>query len=163
MSAITLRPICDGDDGVMHDMFVAIRRGPMDAAGFDPVTVERLMRHQFDMQRAGYRFACPAATWEAIVADDVVVGRIVTDDDEAGMMLVDIMVDPAHQRQGYGSQALAALIARAGKRPIELHVDHGSPAESWYQRYGFEQVGADDLQARLVRAHRDRLLVRPGA
>jgi GNAT superfamily N-acetyltransferase len=163
MSAITLRPICDGDDGVMHDMFVAIRRGPMDAAGFDPVTVERLMRHQFDMQRAGYRFACPTATWEAILADGVVVGRMVTDDDGAHVMLVDIMVDPAHQGQGHGSQALAALIDRAGKRPIELRVDHGSRAERWYHRHGFARVGADDLQAHLVRVPTATVLAATGA
>jgi GNAT superfamily N-acetyltransferase len=134
----------------MRDMFVAIRRGPLDAAGFDERTVERLMQHQYDLQRAGYRFAYPSSASEAIVVDGDVVGRLITHDSAERVVLVDIMIDPAHQRLGIGSRVLADVIARARIRPVELRVDHSSQAEPWYRRHGFEQVGADDLQAHLV-------------
>jgi GNAT superfamily N-acetyltransferase len=140
----------EADEHAMRDIFVAIRRAPLDAAGFDAVTVARLMQHQFELQRAGYRFAYPTATSEAIVLDDDVVGRLITDDSAERLVLVDIMIDPAHQRNGIGSRVLVEVIARAGVRPVELRVDHGSQAEPWYRRHGFEQVGADAMQAHLV-------------
>ena len=92
-----------------------------------------------------------------------VVGRLVTDADNARVTLVDIMIGPDHQCRGHGTQALLALIARCGDRPIDLRVDHGSRAEGWYHRHGFEQVGADELQAHLVRLPPANLLAATGA
>jgi ribosomal protein S18 acetylase RimI-like enzyme len=149
-----LRPEEHGDEAALREIFVATRRGPLDASGLDAATVERLMVHQFQMQRASYRLAFPDSTWETIVADGAIVGRIVTDADDDRVLLVDIMVAPAHQRRGHGSQALGQLIARAEPRPLELSVDHGSPAEAWYRSYGFEETGRNDLQVHLVRRPR---------
>ncbi|HEX6658222.1 MAG TPA: GNAT family N-acetyltransferase [Ilumatobacter sp.] len=132
-------------------MFVAIRRGSLDSAGFDANTVDRLVQHQFDLQRAGYRLSYPSVTSEAIVFDGDVVGRLITDDAGERVVLVDIMIDPVHQRQGIGSRVLAELVTRAGSRPIELRLDHGSSAEGWCRRHGFERVATDDLHAHLVR------------
>lgn len=152
MSAVpVLREEREPDECVMRAMFVAIRRGPLDAAGFDPPTVDRLMQHQFELQRAGYRFAHPHARSEAVVLDGTVVGRLITDDSCEAVVLVDIMIDPEHQQCGVGSHVLCELIARNASRTIELRVDHGSPAEAWYARHGFEPVGSDQLQSHLVR------------
>ena len=150
-SLCLLRPVCDSDERAMRDMFVAIRRGPMDAAGFDASTVVRLVQHQFELQRAGYRLTFPDATSEAIVADGELVGRVITDDDQARVVIVDIMIDPAYQRRGIGSRVVVDLVARAGSRPVELRIDHGSPLEGWYRRHGFEPVAAQDVQAHFVR------------
>ena len=157
-----LRPVCDGDEPAIRQMFVAIRRGPMDAAGFDPGTVVRLVEHQFELQRAGYRLTFPHATSEAIVVDGELVGRVITDDDEARLVLVDIMIDPGHQRQGIGSRLVADLVARAGSRSFELRIDHGSPVEAWYRRHGFEQVAANDVQAHFVRMPAANVLAATG-
>ena len=148
-----LRPEGQADDGAMRAMFVAIRRAPLDSAGFDASTVDRLVQHQYELQRAGYRFAHPAAHSEAVVLDGVVVGRLITDESDDRVVLVDILIDPAHQRRGIGSCVLRELFARHSTRTIELHVDHGSPAEAWYARHGFEAAGGNELQAYMVRIH----------
>ena len=46
-----LREERDADEPVFCTIFVANRRAPMDAAGFDDQTVERLVQHQFDRNR----------------------------------------------------------------------------------------------------------------
>ncbi len=148
----TLRSEHDDDETAFCSMFVAIRRAPMDAAGFDGDTVERLVQHQFDLQRVGYRYTYPLAQTEAIVVGDEVVGRLITDDSGDRVVLVDIMVDPARQARGIGTRVLRQMISRHPGRSIELRVNHGAPADAWYRRHGFEQVGADELQAHLVRA-----------
>ena len=147
----TMRPDVDADEPAFRAIFVAIRRAPMDAAGFDADTVERLVQHQFDLQRAGYRYTFPLAETDAIVVGDEVVGRLITDHSGEQVVLVDIMIEPARQQQGIGTHVLRELIARHPGRSIELRVDHGAPAEAWYHRHGFEQVGADQVQAHLVR------------
>ena len=147
----TLRPERPFDEPAFRAMFVAIRRAPMDASGFDPDTVGRLLQHQFDMQRAGYRDTYPLAQTDAVVVGDEVVGRLIVDAGAARVVLVDIMIDPSHQQQGIGTHVLRDLIDRHAGRTIDLHVDLGSPAEAWYRRHGFEQVAADQLQAHLVR------------
>jgi ribosomal protein S18 acetylase RimI-like enzyme len=141
----------EADERTMRDVFVAIKRTALDSAGFDANTVERLMQHRFDLQRAGFRFAYPRASYQAILHHGDVVGRLITDDADERLVLVDVMIDPSHQRQGIGSRVLAGLVARAGSRPLEARLDHGSPAEAWYRSHGFEHAGHDDLQAHLVR------------
>jgi ribosomal protein S18 acetylase RimI-like enzyme len=123
----------------------------MDASGFDPEMVERLLQQQFELQRAGYRDTYPLAQTHAIVVGDEVVGRLIVDVSGDRVVLVDIMIDPSRQRQGIGTHVLCDLIARHAERTIELHVDLGSPAEGWYRRLGFEQIGADELQAHMIR------------
>ena len=151
-AAPALRPDRDADESAFCSMFVTIRRAPMDAAGFDAATVERLVQHQFDLQRVGYRYTYPLARTEAIVVGDEVVGRLITDDSGEHVVLVDVMVDPARQRQGIGTRILRKFIAGHPGRTIALRVNHGAPADAWYRKHGFEQVGADELQAHLVRA-----------
>ena len=151
MTEPTLRPERPVDEPAFRAMFVAIRRPPMDASGFDPEMVERLLQQQFEMQRAGYRDTYPLADTDAIVVGDEVVGRLIVDTSGERVVLVDIMLDPSHQQQGIGTNVLRDMIARHAGRTIELHVDLGSPAESWYRRHGFEQVAANELQAHLVR------------
>ena len=147
-----LRPERDDDEPAFCSMFVAVRRAPMDAAGFDGDTVERLVQHQFDLQRVGYRYTYPLALTEAIVVGGEVVGRLITDDSGDHVVLVDVMVHPALQARGIGTRILRQLINRHPGRAIELRVNHGAPADAWYRKHGFEQVGADALQAHLVRA-----------
>ena len=150
-----LRPDRDADEDAFCSMFVAIRRGPMDAAGFDDATVERLVQHQFDLQRVGYRYTYPLARTEAIVVGDDVVGRLITDDSGDHIVLVDVMVDPQRQACGIGTRVLRQLISRHPGRAIELRVNRGAPADAWYRKHGFEQVGADEQQAHLVRTSVD--------
>jgi len=151
MTEPTLRPERPADEPAFRAMFVAIPRPPMDASGFDPEMVERLLQQQFEMQQAGYRDAYPHAETDAIVLRDEVVGRLIVDASAERVVLVDIMIDPSHQQRGIGTHVLRDLIARHADRTIELHVDLGSPAEAWYHRHGFEQVAANELQAHLVR------------
>jgi len=151
MTEPTLRPERDVDEPAFRAVFVAIRRPPMDASGFDPEMVERLLQQQFDLQQTGYRDTYPLADTDAIVIRDEVVGRLIVDSSGDRVVLVDIMIAPSHQQQGMGTSVLRDLIARHAERTIELHVDLGSPAEAWYHRHGFEQVAANELQAYLVR------------
>ncbi|HWR65453.1 MAG TPA: GNAT family N-acetyltransferase [Bellilinea sp.] len=56
--------------------------------------------------------------------------------------IFDLSIDPEQRRQGYASQALAALEERAraeGIRSIELHVfGHNTAARALYEKVGFE-------------------------
>lgn len=50
-------------------------------------------------------------------------------------------LDPAHQGVGLGGAVMAALLTEAGDRPVTLTVLRESPANRFYQRFGFVEVG----------------------
>ena len=139
------------DATVVRAIFVACHRGSLDGAGLDDVTIERLMQHRFDMQRAGYRFSLPDAVWEVITEADRVVGQVLTHDDGERVLVAELAVAPEHRGRGIGGDTVAGLIGRAGERPLELRLGHGSPSEAWYRSQGFELVGSDDHQIHLLR------------
>jgi GNAT superfamily N-acetyltransferase len=53
---------------------------------------------------------------------------------------------PSRRQHGLGSRLLEALLARAeaaGHGAVSLSVEAGSPAVGFYERHGFERVGAE--------------------
>jgi ribosomal protein S18 acetylase RimI-like enzyme len=59
------------------------------------------------------------------------------------ILLQQIFVAPAHQRQGIGTETIRQLLARFGKKrkPIVLTVLKNNPARRLYERLGFSVVG----------------------
>jgi GNAT superfamily N-acetyltransferase len=152
--SVVLRPVRPDDDPILTAMFVALRRAPFDESGLDPESVTTLLLHQAELQVYGYEHAYPDAVWETITLDGEPVGRLITDTTPDRIVLVDIFVAREHQGRGIGSLVLGAELERAGRRPIELRVDRGSPAAAWYAAFGFDPVGGDDLQLSMVRPGR---------
>ncbi|MES2340096.1 MAG: GNAT family N-acetyltransferase [Pseudomonadota bacterium] len=56
-------------------------------------------------------------------------------------------LDPAFQGAGLGAAVMAALLseADAARRPVVLTVLRGSPANRFYARFGFEEVGREGV------------------
>ena len=89
--------------------------------------------------------------WLVVDDEDDVVGRCYLAEEDDGLRVVELTVRPERRGQGIGTQVLGWVHARAGRRPVTLHVDHRSRARDLYLRLGYVEVARDDVRARLER------------
>ena len=100
---------------------------------------------RFDPARARERFASgfdPACT-RHILVDGLRVGFLVVKEQPDGLLLDHLYLRPEAQGQGVGSHVLRDVVAGADARGLPLHVGalRDSPANAFYARHGFHQVG----------------------
>ncbi|WP_254544438.1 GNAT family N-acetyltransferase [Halomarina pelagica] len=75
--------------------------------------------------------------------DLVGMGRLVGDDG-CFYQVVDVAVDPDHQRRGLGSRVVRALLAYLEERaPASAYVTLVADVEGYYERFGFERLRDD--------------------
>lgn len=86
-------------------------------------------------------------SWRLVTAWDaarlVGSGRLIADGVQYALV-ADLIVDPAYQRRGIGSEMLRRLLAyadRSGVRDVLLFAAEGSAA--FYERHGFRRRGAN--------------------
>lgn len=65
-----------------------------------------------------------------------------------------LLIDPAWQRQGYGSAIMDEVMREAHRRrlAVRLSVLKINPASRFYQRLGFVIEAEDDIRYRMIRA-----------
>jgi GNAT superfamily N-acetyltransferase len=70
---------------------------------------------------------------------------LVEEEGKRQFFVLDIQIDPAHRRQGYGSAAFQAMEDKAdemGISTIALHVfQHNLPARAMYEKLGYSGAG----------------------
>jgi diamine N-acetyltransferase len=163
MAFVELRDIVTDAD---REAVLTVRRGP----GQDRFvgSVEESFRDAIT-----YAHACPRM-W-AVYASDEVVGFAMISDGIPEDRLTDhhligpyylwrLLIDERHQRRGYGTATLDAVVAYVRTRPgadvlwVSIVPAEGSP-QPFYERYGFratERVVDDEIVLRLDLADRRR-------
>jgi RimJ/RimL family protein N-acetyltransferase len=138
---ITLTPLEADDAELMHrwrsDPVAAYETGiwPLSLSGLR----ERIERHLDDQDRDDFVILLPDSTPIGHIA---LVGQDVAD----GTAEVDLMLDPQHRGQGYGTDALDALVDLAfGELPMHrlqavTHTDN-TAARTVLEKSGFVQEG----------------------
>jgi GNAT superfamily N-acetyltransferase len=74
-----------------------------------------------------------------IVSNGKAVGTVAIHETADHLRLDEFYLEPAHQRQGIGSQVLASLLSKAGRNslPVRLQCLKWNPVISLYRRHGF--------------------------
>jgi len=107
--------------------------------------LERVLR--FDPVRARERFRSGFVPEEMRLfeVEGGFAGCVTLKPDAQGFELMHFYVEPAFQNRGVGGRVLRLLCAEADAldRPIHLGVLKGSPAVSFYERHGFQQIHED--------------------
>ena len=98
---------------------------------------------QFRAQLASYQMTFPEACNSMILVDQIPVGRMILDEQQDSIHLVDISILPEFRNRGIGSQVLRELISRG--KPVNLMVRNENRAHRLYERLGFEQSGRDEM------------------
>jgi GNAT superfamily N-acetyltransferase len=90
----------------------------------------------------------------AITQAGELVGTIAMTDCVSHIALDDFYVLPPHQNRGLGGRVLEHVVSATGWRdlPIRLQVLKWNPADRFYRRHAFVEVGATDVHFLLRRA-----------
>jgi len=111
-----------------------------------------LMSMQFNLQRRQYQESYPHGQDHIILKDGQPVGRILTNESERTITLVDIALLPEHRNEGIGGQLLDDLLKRTAeaKKTVTLHVQKANRARNLYERLGFRKVGEDSMYDEMI-------------
>jgi ribosomal protein S18 acetylase RimI-like enzyme len=137
------RPVRADDEGFLFALYADTRQEELDAWGWPPAQREAFLRMQFTARERAYAGQYPRADRRILLHGDQPIGRIVVDQGEAAIHLVDIALLAERRNAGIGTaliQSLQAEAAATGK-PVRLSVLKSSRAVRLYERLGFAVVG----------------------
>jgi len=143
---VSLRPATTDDELFLRKLFATTR---IDEFKFlaDPGQLEGLISMQFNLQRQQYEAGYPGADHNIILQNGQPIGRLLVDEGEREVTLVDVALLPECRNLGIGRYLLDQLLTRAAsaQKAIRLHVVKTNPARRLYERLGFSIVGEDGM------------------
>lgn len=121
----------------------------------DESQLAALMSMQFSLQRRQYQDAYPHAQDHIILKRSEPVGRMLINESERTVTLVDIALLPEHRNEGIGGRLLDDLLKQAAgaKKTVTLHVLKTNRARNLYERLGFRKVGEDSMYDEMICEH----------
>lgn len=149
---LELRPATKSDRGFMQQLF-ASTRDHLRHLPLSPLQIERLLEQQYQLQLAHYVRQWPDAHIRIIQLAGKAIGKIVLEESETTLHVLDIAIEPAMRGRGYGTSILRALQAAAEKHglPIRLSVDRQNPrAKELYLSLGFQVAANSDTHESMV-------------
>jgi ribosomal protein S18 acetylase RimI-like enzyme len=145
--AISLRPVEEGDQAFLYQLYASTRAEEMAAWGWAEAQREALLQMQFRAQQLHYQTQMPQATHRIICTDEQSVGRIITSEDAATITLADIALLPQYRSRGIGGMLIRDLLTSAAQsgRVVQLHVEVHNRARRLYERLGFRTISDDGI------------------
>jgi ribosomal protein S18 acetylase RimI-like enzyme len=94
----------------------------------------------------------PASGFTIISLDGIDIGGFCLKQKPGHLLLEMLLIDPAWQRQGYGSEIMQHIMKKAEqqKLPIRLSVLKANPALGFYQALGFTVEDEDEVRYKLL-------------
>jgi ribosomal protein S18 acetylase RimI-like enzyme len=103
---------------------------------------EAFLRQQFEAQDAWWRENYGGASFDVILVDGELAGRLYVHRGPREIRIVDIALLPEHRGNGVGTGLLEKLLAEgdADGKSLTIHVERMNPALRLYERLGFSVV-----------------------
>ena len=149
--AISLRAATPEDTAFLLEVFTSTR-DEFSLLIPDEDQLAALMSMQFNLQRRQYQDGYPHGQDHIILKGGQPVGRMLIDESERTITLVDIALLPEHRNEGIGGQLLDDLLRRTAraKKTVTLHVLKTNRARNLYERLGFRKVGEDSMYDEMI-------------
>ncbi len=140
---IELRAARDEDRDFLRAVYGSTREEELVPTGWTREQKDWFIAQQFDAQDAYYKQHYEGATYDVVVVDGELAGRLYVARWDEEIRIMDIALLPAFRGQGIGARLLRPLLregADTGKT-VSIHVEQSNPAMSLYRRLGFVPVG----------------------
>lgn len=137
---VNLRPEADADREFLFRLFTSTRELEMNLIDWNESQKETFLRQQFQAQYSHYHTHYAAADFSIIECDGCPVGRLCANRTGHEIRIVDISLLPEFRGEGIGTTLLKEILEEGTVRgfAVSLHVEKHNPAQSLYQRLGFE-------------------------
>jgi len=145
--AISLRAATPEDTAFLLEVF-ASTRDEFKLLIRDETQLAALMSMQFNLQRRQYQESYPDSQDHIILKYGQPVGRMLINESERTITLVDIALLPEHRDAGIGGQLLDGLLRQ--KKTVTLHVLKTNRARNLYERLGFRKIGEDSMYDEMI-------------
>jgi GNAT superfamily N-acetyltransferase len=135
------------DDAFLAELFREVHAAEFAPLGLPDAALVQLLNMQFRGQRGGYAAQFPKAVNKILWIESSRAGRVLVNEGEDELRLVDIALLGPYRGQGVGARVIQQLCERASaaRLPLRLSVRFGNPAERLYQRLGFVRTGGDGV------------------
>ncbi len=145
-NSITLRP-ANADDEVFLFQLYASTRDEFRLLDWDEQQKQALIKMQYDARRVQYDECYPQAEASIVLVDELPAGRVLVNESDRDITLVDIALIPEYRNLGIGAGLIQQLIdsAISARKPIRLQVLKSNPALHLYKRLGFLQTGDQSM------------------
>lgn len=120
--------------------------------------IDTLVDQQYQLQQAAYARQFPNARTLIVQLSDEAIGKIILDENETILHIVDFAIEPGMRGRGYGTAVLRAIQAGTEKcrGQIRLSVDRQNlPARGLYRRLGFQVSATSDTHESMTSSPSD--------
>lgn len=152
-SYISLRTVVQSDTPTLQAMYNESRAKEMLHFPFTGEQAAQFLQMQFTAQHQHYRTHFPNASYDCILWNTEIIGRLYVNREKSEIHLIDILLFASHCNQGIGSYLLNQIIQEANdsNRRITAHVELKNPARELYKRLGFIEIEHQDPYIFIVR------------
>lgn len=139
MLGYSLRPVTPGDRPALLAIYASTRVEELARVPWSDEQRAAFVAMQFEAQDRHYREHYPRATFDLVLCDAAVAGRLYVHRGSSEIRIVDVALLPDFRGRGLGSTLLGELIAEAAasRRALTIHVEQWNRARRLYERLGF--------------------------
>lgn len=115
---------------------------------YQDIVTRQFGEWDLEIQNRNFEQKWPTNSFLKIIVDGSVVGGVWVDEEAGYLQLREVQIDPDFQGRGYGTLAVKAVIARAGRagKHVRLRVLHKNRAIRLYEKLGFRTTGSTETQ-----------------
>lgn len=151
--ALALRPVTPADADFLFAVYASTREEEAASFGWSPDEWGSFLRMQLDAQARQYADAYPNASFDVVLLDDELVGRLYVARAPGSIHVVDVALLTAARNRGIGGRLFASLRAEADASgaTLSIWVEMFNRARHFYERLGFREVEEHGVYRRMVR------------
>lgn len=144
---VTLRPVGDGDDPFLFEVYSSTRKDEMALTGWDDAQQQAFLKMQFAAQQFHYARENPDASHQIILLDGRPVGRVYVARKEAEVRVLDITVLPQYRNRGIGTPIIRDVMreAAAEGKAVTIYVETFNPSLRLFERLGFSRIAQQGI------------------
>lgn len=146
---VALRIVQSSDKDFLSKLYASTR--DHENVVWSEINERDFLRTQFELQTQSYDLQFPDATHRIITYDNIDVGRVILQEHDDHLHIIDLSILTEYRGRGIATDLLAAFLAHAqgGKVPVLLFVERLNPAMRLYARLGFQKISETPTHLKL--------------
>ena len=140
--SITFRPIEPDDEAFLLKVYGSAREEELARVPWTEEQREAFLRMQLSAQHRHYRERYPDATYQIILVEGKMVGRLYVARLDEQIRIIDITLLTEYRNAGVGTKIIEDLMAEAAEaeKPVRIYVESFNPSLRLFERLGFTKI-----------------------